>query len=78
VGLTTRACVGREIVAMLDTAVCIHCNKQILLEEEIFVVVGEARALAGGTPRYAHADCRGTQLLMPVTGPRWETVERQT
>lgn len=78
VGLTTRAGVRREIVTMLDTAVCIHCNNQILLEEEIFVVVGEARALAGGTPRYAHVDCRSTQLLMPATGPRWETVERST
>lgn len=65
-------------MAILDTAVCIHCNKQIFLEEEIFVVVGEARDLAGGVPRYAHADCCDTQVLMPATGPRWDTAERPT
>jgi len=77
-GLTTRACVGREIVAMRNTAVCIYCEQQILLEEEIFVVVEETRAMAEGTPRYAHADCRGPQLLVPATAPRWDAIEQPT
>ena len=65
-------------MAMPNTAVCIYCEQQILLEEEIFVVVEETRAMAEGTPRYAHADCHGSQLPVPVTAPGWDAVEQPT